>query len=102
MPRRTDRTDITRLEDLPNIGPAIARDLKLLEINAPSDLVNRDPYQMYETLCQVTGQHHDPCVLDTFIAATDFMSGAPAKPWWKYTAGRKKKMAGMSRRTFVK
>ena len=31
----------------------------------------------------------DPCVLDTLMAATDFMRGAPAAPWWKYTAERK-------------
>jgi hypothetical protein len=28
-------------------------------------------------------------VLDTFMAATDFMRGAPAAPWWSYTAQRK-------------
>jgi hypothetical protein len=28
-------------------------------------------------------------VLDTFLAATDFMRGAPARPWWTYTAARK-------------
>jgi hypothetical protein len=28
-------------------------------------------------------------VLDTFMAATDFMRGAAAAPWWKYTAERK-------------
>jgi hypothetical protein len=28
-------------------------------------------------------------VLDTFIAAADFMRGADARPWWAYTAARK-------------
>jgi hypothetical protein len=28
-------------------------------------------------------------VLDTFMAATDFMAGAAPAPWWKYTAQRK-------------
>jgi 6-phosphogluconolactonase (cycloisomerase 2 family) len=102
MPRRINRTEITRLEDLPNIGTAIAKDLRLLKIKAPADLLSRDPYQMYEELCALTGCPHDPCLLDTFIAATDFMSGAPAKPWWKYTAGRKKKTAADSRRSFLR
>ena len=31
----------------------------------------------------------DPCVLDTFMAATDFMRGAQPTPWWHYTAQRK-------------
>ncbi|HEX4793462.1 MAG TPA: beta-propeller fold lactonase family protein [Humisphaera sp.] len=102
MPQRTNRADIARLEDLPNIGPSIAQDLRLLKIKAPTDLLGRDPYQMYEDLCALTGHRHDPCLLDTFIAVTDFMSGAPAKPWWKYTAGRKKKTAAESRRSFLK
>jgi hypothetical protein len=28
-------------------------------------------------------------VLDTFMAATDFVAGAAAAPWWAYTAKRK-------------
>jgi hypothetical protein len=28
-------------------------------------------------------------VLDTFMAAVDFMNGAAAAPWWAYTAQRK-------------
>jgi hypothetical protein len=44
---------------------------------------------LYQSLCAVTGQRQDPCVLDTFMAAIDFMRGAPAAPWWNYTAQRK-------------
>ena len=46
----------------------------------------------YDDLCRVTGKRHDPCMLDTFIAAVRFMGGEPAKPWWKYTAERKKEL----------
>jgi hypothetical protein len=28
-------------------------------------------------------------VLDTFMAATDFMRGGPPARWWSYTAQRK-------------
>ena len=28
-------------------------------------------------------------MLDTFMAVVDFMRGAPAAPWWAYTAQRK-------------
>ena len=28
-------------------------------------------------------------MLDTFMAASDFMRGAPPAPWWSYTAQRK-------------
>jgi hypothetical protein len=34
-------------------------------------------------------------VLDTFMAATDFMTGAAPKPWWHYTARRKLVYGGL-------
>jgi hypothetical protein len=84
---------LARLEGIPNVGPAVAADLRLLGIAQPADLPGRDPYQMYDDLCRITGQRHDPCVLDTFIAAVRFMQGGPNKPWWKFTAERKKALA---------
>ena len=91
------RDHIARLEDLPNIGPSIAADLRQLGIKEPQALVGRDPYQMYGELCRLTGERQDPCVLDTFIAAVRFMEGEPEKPWWKYTAERKRELAVRSR-----
>ena len=78
-----------RLEQLPNIGPSIAGDLRSLGIRHPQELAGRDPHALYLALCQKTGRRQDPCVLDTFIAATAFMGGAEARPWWNYTAERK-------------
>ncbi len=87
-----DRATYIELTQLPNIGPATAADLRLLGIRSPAQLVGRDPYAMYESLCRVTGQRHDPCVIDVFISAVRFMEGAPAKPWWRYTAERKARL----------
>ena len=78
-----------RLEQLPNIGPSLAADLRLIGIGTPAELRGKDPFVLYQKLCAATGQRQDPCVLDTFMAATDFMRGAPAAPWWTYTAQRK-------------
>ena len=89
---RKNRSELSRLEDIPNIGAAIAADLRRLGITSPSELPGRDPYQMYEDLCRITGQRHDPCLLDTFIAGVRFMEGAPKRPWWAYTAERKREM----------
>jgi hypothetical protein len=89
--------ELPRLEDIPNVGPAIAADLRQLGIRSPAELPGRDPYAMYDDLCRITGQRHDPCLLDTFIAAVRFMAGEPKKPWWKYTAERKRKLAARSR-----
>jgi predicted GIY-YIG superfamily endonuclease len=88
--------EIAHLEDIPNIGPSIAADLRQLGITTPAELPGRDPYAMYDELCRITGQRHDPCLLDTFIAAVRFMEGAPKQPWWKYTAERKQEMAARS------
>jgi hypothetical protein len=87
--------DCDTLEQLPNIGTSIAADLRSLGIAHPRDLTTADAFQLYQALCKSSGQRQDPCVLDTFLAATDFMRGAPAKPWWDYTAQRKKDFAGI-------
>jgi hypothetical protein len=91
--RPKGRRGITRLEDVPNVGRAIAADLRRLGIITPVELQGRDPYAMYDDLCRITGQRHDPCLLDTFIAAVRYMAGEPKKPWWKYTAERKRELA---------
>ena len=88
-PKAAAAAECTTLEQLPNIGPALAADLRLIGIKEPRDLKGKDAFVLYQKLCAATGQRQDPCVLDTFMAATDFMGGAPAAPWWKYTAQRK-------------
>ena len=90
-PPRKARTaaECERLEQLPNIGPSIAADLRLLGVMEPADLVGRDALDLYRALCTKTGKRQDPCVLDTFMAATAFMAGAAPQPWWDYTAERK-------------
>lgn len=83
------RDECTALAQIPNIGPAMVGDLRLLGITEPRQLGGRDPLTLYRQLCEATGQRHDPCVLDTLMAAIDFMNGAAATPWWRYTAQRK-------------
>ena len=85
-----NRNRYTELEQLPNVGPAIAGDLLRIGIARPQALVGKDPYALYEKLCRVTGQRHDPCVIDVLISVVRFMEGAPAKAWWAYTAERKR------------
>ena len=88
-PKAASAAECERLEQLPNIGPALAADLRAIGIKHPRELQGKDPFVLYQKLCAATGQRHDPCVLDTFMAATDFMQGARAAPWWHYTAQRK-------------
>jgi alkaline phosphatase len=88
-----DRSHVNDLQQIKNVGPSIAADFGRIGIRAPSDLCQADPYELYERLCQVDGQRHDPCVLDVFISAVEYMQGRPARPWWKYTARRKRELA---------
>jgi hypothetical protein len=89
-PKAGQAADCKRLEQLPNVGPAMAADLRLLGIRHPRDLAQRDAFALYQALCSKTGKRQDPCVLDTFMAVTDFMRGAQPAPWWAYTARRKR------------
>jgi hypothetical protein len=89
------------LEDIPNVGPSIAGDLRGIGVSHPSDLPGRDPYALFDALCATTGIRHDPCVLDVFLSAVRFMEGAPASPWWHYTAERKRALAARTHSTEV-
>tara|TARA_B110000467_G_C17921160_1_gene264967 strand:+ start:147 stop:449 length:303 start_codon:yes stop_codon:yes gene_type:complete len=88
-PSKVVREKTRKLTDLPNIGKAGAADLELLGIEKPDDLVGQDPYEMYEKLCIITGNRHDPCVIDVFVSVTCFINGGEPKPWWDFTAERK-------------
>lgn len=81
-----------RLEDIPNIGPSIADDLRALDIYEPVQLIGKDPYALYRLIGEISGEQHDPCLCDTFIAAVRFMEGGPPRPWWFYTAERKQRL----------
>lgn len=94
-PAKVKRSRVKLLTDLPNVGPATAKDLVLLGFTSPTELAGKDPMTMYQDLCRVTGVRHDPCVLDVFISITRFMDGDSPQPWWKYTAERKKKYGTM-------
>ena len=80
---------IRGLAQATHLGPTLAADLRRVGVLHPSELSERDAFALYRALCEVTGKRQDPCVLDTFLAATDFMRGAEPKPWWTYTAQRK-------------
>ncbi len=92
-PAKVSRDRLQRLEDLPNIGPAMARDLRSLGIRTPADLTGQDAYVLYGRLCTLTGFRQDPCVLDVFLSVVRFMDGGAAQPWWAYTAERKRALA---------
>jgi len=90
--KNPNRKTVSRLVDLPNIGKAIAKDLQSIGIDHPRKLIGEDPYGLYNELCTLSGKRHDPCVLDVFISAVDFMEGGTPRPWWAFTDERKKRL----------
>jgi hypothetical protein len=89
-PSRCHRQSLATLTDLPNVGPATARSLLSLGYRVPADLIGADPLDLYHRLGELRGCRQDPCVLDVFIAITRFLDGEPARPWWAYTAERRR------------
>ncbi|WP_028578601.1 helix-hairpin-helix domain-containing protein [Desulfomicrobium escambiense] len=88
-PSKVSRDRLETLTDLPNIGPAMAADLRLLGFDHPAQLAGQDPQALYDRLGELTGGRQDPCVLDVLVSVTRFMDGEEPRPWWHYTPERK-------------
>jgi len=87
-----------KLEDLPNIGKAIAADLRGIGLSHPQQLLQHEPLALYLKLSRPMGKRHDPCVLYTLMAARHFMQSGEKVPWWKFTeAGKALLAAHLSR-----
>jgi hypothetical protein len=91
MAKVTRASDVKKFTDIPNVGKAMERDFLFLGLKTPTDLKKQDAYALYQKMCKKSGIRQDPCVLDTYLVVIDFMNGAPARPWFWYTVGRKKK-----------
>lgn len=83
------RGNVRRFTDLPNVGPAGAKDFELLGYTTPDQLRAVDPLELYQALCLATGVRQDPCVLDVFMSVTSFLQGDSPEPWWYFTEKRK-------------
>lgn len=49
------------LQQLPAIGPSMARDLRRLGVRSAKDLARRDPERVYARLCAIKGERQDAC-----------------------------------------
>ncbi len=88
--KNPDRKTVSDLDALPNIGRSIANDLQLIGIEHPQQLIGKNPFDLYDELCNITARKHDLCVIDVFMSAVDFMEGGNPKAWWEFTLERKK------------
>ena len=83
-PDKVDRTRLGKLTDLPNIGPAIAADLRLIGIERSNDLAGQSPLELYHMLSTIKGKRQNPCLLDVLISITRFVEGEEPRLWWMY------------------
>jgi hypothetical protein len=90
-PPRKARTaaECEQLEQLPNIGPSIAADLRLRHV-ASAGPGAKDALALYQQLCtgHAASGRTPACSTPSWPPA-DFMRGAAPRPWWDYTAERK-------------
>ena len=90
--------EASRLDQLPSVGTKTSKYLSLAGVHTPKDLIGKDPYMLYVRLCEREKSYYDPCLLDQFIAATEFMNTGKNRDWWKYTSSRKKNFHLVSER----
>lgn len=69
-------------------------DFEKLGVRSVDDLARRKPENLYEKLCEVTGQRQDICVLDVFRAAVAQARNprlpAAQRNWWYWSQLRKR------------
>ena len=79
------------LREIPGVGPAMARDLRLLGIERVAGLRGRDPEQLYAELEAHAGHHVDRCVLYVFRSSVYFAGETRPEPeltkWWNWKDG---------------
>ncbi len=90
--KNPDRSTVSRLDELPNIGKGIARDLQSIGVNHPQKLIGKDPFELYELLCAKSEKKLDPCIIDVFMSVIHFMEGGEPRDWWSFTEERKQRM----------
>jgi hypothetical protein len=76
------------LRRIPGVGPSLAQDLVDLGINSVAALRGRDPQELYDRFCQITGENQDRCVLYVFRCAVYFASekthDSELLKWWNW------------------
>ncbi len=91
--KNPNRGTVLRLDELPNIGKAMSRDLQLIGIDHPKMLIGKEAFELYQALCAKSGKRQDPCVIDIFMSVIHFMEGGDALPWWSFSEKRKKQIS---------
>lgn len=82
----------SELEEIPGVGPAIARVLHTLGIHSQQELSTQDPELLYRRYEEHTGKHVDRCLLYTFRCAVYYCTTADPDAellkWWNWKERR--------------
>ncbi len=82
---------IKKLMVIPGVGKSIANDLLQIGIHEVSDLIGRDPEELFEASNRKVGLVQDRCLLYVFRCAVYFASTPESKRspdkllWWNWT-----------------
>ncbi|MGA2182791.1 MAG: helix-hairpin-helix domain-containing protein [Bryobacteraceae bacterium] len=89
--------NVRRLNDLASVGPATLADFEVLGIRSMEQLARCEAHELYQRLCALTGERHDPCCEDVFrcaiAQARDPFLRAEQRKWWYWTRVRKTRTA---------
>lgn len=88
MKAKNFRSAIT-LDQIPNVGKGLTRELRQIGIIRPHHLRGQDPVAIYKKLLSV-GMEPNLQTADILFAAVDFMNGGTPKSWEEFTEIRKK------------
>ena len=88
---RALRRKADELQEIPGVGPSLARHLRLLGIDTVADLRGRDPEQLYVELEERAGHHVDRCVLYVFRSSVYYagqtLPELELTKWWNWRDG---------------
>lgn len=91
MVKKKHNWALEKLQNIPGVGPSLAKDLTDLGYCRVNQLRDSDPEQMYRELCALRGGHIDRCVLYVFRCAVYFASNSAHDPellkWWNWKDG---------------
>jgi hypothetical protein len=88
MPTNNDPDALKRLQEIPNVGPAVARRLAELGFDGVDALRGQDPEDLFARTEAARGRPEDPCLLDTYRAVVAFADTGDDRPWHAFSKER--------------
>ncbi len=71
-----------------HLWSGIEADLVRLGVDSLAALQDKDPEELFQAYCVLSGKEFDLCVQDTFTSLVEFAKTGEAKAWWRFTRER--------------